>query len=135
MKKVKQINLLQTKERLKQQKTISHLVQIQTEADKCLKIQSELEELAKVKAEEKSAINTYAFQANRQLVGKLMEQREILLNRQEFLEKEKQATSVEISRSKAKNDILEKRKLKEKETDARQRIKKSEERNFVSSRR
>ena len=47
MKKVKQINLLQTKERLKQQKTISHLVQIQTEADKCLKIQSELEELAK----------------------------------------------------------------------------------------
>tara|TARA_B100000035_G_C20520500_1_gene345218 strand:+ start:30 stop:437 length:408 start_codon:yes stop_codon:yes gene_type:complete len=135
MKKVKQINLLQTKERLKQQKTISHLVQIQSEADKCLKIQSELEELAKDKAEEKSAINTYAFQANRQLVGKLMEQREILLNRQEFLEKEKQATSVEISRSKAKNDILEKRKLKEKETDARQRIKKSEERNFVSSRR
>ena len=91
MKKVKQINLLQTKERLKQQKTISHLVQIQTEADKCLKIQSELEELAKDKTEEKSAINTYAFQANRQLVGKLMEQREILLNRQEFLEKEKQA--------------------------------------------
>ena len=34
MKKVKQINLLQTKERLKQQKTISHLVQIQSEAEK-----------------------------------------------------------------------------------------------------
>jgi hypothetical protein len=38
MKKVKQINLLQTKERLQQQKTISHLVQIQSETEKCIKI-------------------------------------------------------------------------------------------------
>ena len=52
MKKVKQINLLQTKERLKQQKTISHLVQIQSEAEKCLKVSNDLEELARDKAEE-----------------------------------------------------------------------------------
>ena len=38
MKKVKQINLLQTKERLQQQKTISHLVQIQSETEKCIKL-------------------------------------------------------------------------------------------------
>ena len=50
MKKVKQINLLQTKERLKQQKTISHLVQIQSEAEKCLKVSNDLEELARDKA-------------------------------------------------------------------------------------
>jgi len=84
MKKVKQINLLQTKEKLKQQKTISHLVQIQSEAEKCLKIGKDLEELARDKADEKEVSSTYAFQANRQLVQKLMEQREILLNRQEF---------------------------------------------------
>ena len=90
MKKVKQISLLQTKERLKQQKTISHLVQIQSEADKCLKVSNDLEELAKDKAEEKEELNSYAFQANRQLVHKLMQQREILLNRQEFLEQEKE---------------------------------------------
>ena len=116
MKKVKQINLLQKKERLKQQKTISHLVQIQSEAEKCLKVSNDLEELARDKAEERQAVHAYAFQANRQLVQKLMEQREILLNRQEFLEEEKLATSIEISRSKAKNDALEKRKKNKKET-------------------
>ena len=135
MKKVKQINLLQTKERLKQQKTISHLVQIQSEAEKFLKVSNDLEELARDKAEEKQSINAYAFQANRQLVQKLMEQREILLNRQEFLEQEKLATTIEIGRSKAKNDVLEKRKKKEKVTDARKKNSKIDENNFVSGRR
>ena len=135
MKKVKQINLLQTKERLKQQKTISHLVQIQSESEKCLKVSNDLEELARDKAEEKQSVNAYAFQANRQLVQKLMEQREILLNRQEFLEQEKLATTIEIGRSKAKNDVLEKRKKKEKVTDARKKNSKIDENNFVSGRR
>ncbi len=135
MKKVKQISLLQTKERLKQQKTISHLVQIQSEADKCLKVSNDLEELAKDKAEEKEELNSYAFQANRQLVHKLMQQREILLNRQEFLEQEKVATSIEINRSKAKNDVLEKRKSKEKVRDARRKNTKVEESNYITTRR
>ena len=135
MKKVKQINLLQTKEKLKQQKTISHLVQIQSEAEKCLKIGKDLEELAKDKADEKEVGSTYAFQANRQLVQKLMEQREILLNRQEFLEQEKIATSIEINRSMAKNEVLEKRKLQERATDSRKKNAKIDEDNFIANRR
>ena len=135
MKKVKQINLLQTKEKLKQQKTISHLVQIQSEAEKCLKIGKDLEELAKDKADENEMGSTYAFQANRQLVQKLMEQREILLNRQEFLEQEKIATSIEINRSIAKNEVLEKRKLQEKVTDSRKKNTKIDENNFINNRR
>ena len=135
MKKVKQINLLQTKEKLKQQKTISHLVQIQSEAEKCLKIGKDLEELARDKADEKEVGSTYSFQANRQLVQKLMEQREILLNRQEFLEQEKIATSIEINRSMAKNEVLEKRKLQEKVTDARKKNTKIDEDNFIANRR
>ena len=135
MKKVKQINLLQTKEKLKQQKTISHLVQIQSEAEKCLKIGKDLEELAKDKADEKEMGSTYAFQANRQLVQKLMEQREILLNRQEFLEQEKIATSIEINRSMAKNEVLEKRKLQERATDSRKKNAKIDEDNFIANRR
>jgi regulatory protein YycI of two-component signal transduction system YycFG len=43
-----------------------------------------------------------------------MEQREILSNRQEFLQQEQVAITKEISKSKAKGDILEKKKLKEK---------------------
>ena len=110
MKKVKQIGLLQTKEKLNQNKTISHLADIELEVEKCLKVENELEEIAKQKSSERERVSSYSFQANRQLVQKVMEQREIIQNRQEYLAKEKIAAAQEISRSKAKTDVLEKRK-------------------------
>ena len=114
MKKIKQLNLLQTKEKLNQRKTISHLVVLKTEAEKCRKVSKELEEITKRKNNKNQEITTYSFQADRQLVQKLMEQREIISNRQEFLKQEQVAINKEISNSKAKTDILEKKKLKEK---------------------
>ena len=114
MKKIKQLNLLQTKEKLNQRKTISHLVGLKTEAEKCRKVSKELEEITKRKNNKNQEITTYSFQADRQLVQKLMEQREIISNRQEFLKQEQVAINREISNSKAKTDILEKKKLKEK---------------------
>ena len=104
---------MQTKEKLNQRKTISHLVDLKTEAEKCRKVGKELEEITKRKNNENQEITTYSFQADRQLVQKLMEQREILSNRQEFLKQEQVAITKEISNSKAKTDILEKKKLKE----------------------
>ena len=115
MKKVKQINLLQTKEKINQNKTISHLANIQSEAEKCLKVGTELEEIAKQKTSLKEQVTSYSFQADRQLVQKVMEQREILLNRQEYLAKERLAAVQEIGRSKAKTDVLEKRMQQEKD--------------------
>ena len=114
MKKIKQLNILQTKEKLNQRKTISHLVGLKTEAEKCRKVSKELEEITKRKNNKNQEITTYSFQADRQLVQKLMEQREIISNRQEFLKQEQVAINKEISNSKAKTDILEKKKLKEK---------------------
>ena len=114
MKKIKQLNLMQTKEKLSQRKTISQLVDLKTEAEKCRKVSNELEEITKRKNNENQEITAYSFQADRQLVQKLMEQREILSNRQEFLKQEQVAITKEISNSKAKTDILEKKKLKEK---------------------
>jgi len=114
MKKIKQLNLLQTKEKLNQRKTISHLVGLKTEPEKCRKVSKELEEITKRKNNKNQEITTYSFQADRQLVQKLMEQREIISNRQEFLKQEQVAINKEISNSKAKTDILEKKKLKEK---------------------
>ena len=105
---------MQTKEKLNQQKTISHLIDIKTEAEKCKKVGKELEEITKRKNNENQEITTYSFQADRQLVQRLMEQREILSNRQEFLKQEQVAITKVISNSKAKADILEKKKLKEK---------------------
>ena len=101
---------MQTKEKLNQQKTISHLIDIKTEAEKCKKVGKELEEITKRKNNENQEITTYSFQADRQLVHKLMEQREILSNRQEFLKQEQVAITKVISNSKAKADILEKKK-------------------------
>ena len=114
MKKIKQLNLMQTKEKLNQRKTISHLIDIKTEAEKCKKVGKELEEITARKTNENQEITTYSFQADRQLVHKLMEQRQILSNRQEFLKQEQVAITKVISNSKAKADILEKKKLKEK---------------------
>ena len=105
---------MQTKEKLNQRKTISHLIDIKTEAEKCKKVGKELEEITKRKNNENQEITTYSFQADRQLVQKLMEQREILSNRQEFLKQEQVAITKVISNSKAKADISEKKKLKEK---------------------
>ena len=105
---------MQTKEKLNQRKTISHLIDIKTEAEKCKKVGKELEEITKRKNNENQEITTYSFQADRQLVHKLMEQREILSNRQEFIKQEQVAITKVISNSKAKADILEKKKLKEK---------------------
>ncbi len=114
MKKIRQLNLLQTKEKLNQRKTISHLVDLKTEAEKCRKVSKELEEITKRKNNENQEINSYSFQADRQLVRKLMDQREILSNRQQFLKQEQVTITKEISKSKAKTDILEKKKFKEK---------------------
>jgi hypothetical protein len=113
MKKIKQLNLLQTKEKLNQRKTISHLVDLKDEAAKCQKVGQELEEITKQKMTENNEVTAYSFQANRQLMQKLMEQREILSNRQEFLKEEQLAVTREINKSKAKTDIIEKKKLRE----------------------
>lgn len=135
MKKVKQIGLLQTKEKLNQNKTISHLADIELEVEKCLKVENELEEIAKQKSSETDKVSSYSFQANRHLVQKVMEQREIIQNRQEFLEKEKIAAAQEISRSKAKTDVLEKRKrLERAKILAENEIKQEDKFNYIIKR-
>lgn len=135
MKKVKQIGLLQTKEKLNQNKTISHLADIELEVEKCLKVENELEEIAKQKSLERERVSSYSFQANRHLVQKVMEQREIIQNRQEYLAKEKIAAAQEISRSKAKTDVLEKRKrLERAKILAENEIKQEDKFNYIIKR-
>ena len=135
MKKVKQIGLLQTKEKLNQNKTISHLADIELEVEKCLKVENELKEIAKQKSSERERVSSYSFQANRHLVQKVMEQREIIQNRQEYLAKEKIAAAQEISRSKAKTDVLEKRKkLERAKILAENEIKKEDKFNYIIKR-
>ena len=94
-----------------------------------------MQEIAQDKAREEDVINSYSFQSNRQLIQKLMEQREILLNRQEFLEQEKMAVSAELSNSKSKNDVLEKKRVKEKIAGAAKKENKMDENHYLNNRR
>ena len=114
MKKIKRLHLLQKKENLKQRTTISHLANIKNESEKCQKVEKELKDLADQKLSESEEVNGYSFHANRQLIQKLLEQREILINRQEFLKNEELVVAKEISQSKAKTDVLERKKTEEK---------------------
>jgi hypothetical protein len=64
-----------------------------------------------------------------------MEQREIIQNRQEYLAKEKIAAAQEISRSKAKTDVLEKRKrLERAKILAENEIKQEDKFNYIIKR-
>ena len=105
MKKIKRLHLLQKKENLKQRTTISHLANIKSESEKCQKVEKELKDLADQKLSESDEVNGYSFHANRQLIQKLMEQREILINRQEFLKNEELVVAKEINQSKANSDV------------------------------
>ncbi len=58
MKKVKQIELLKSKEKLSRQKTVTQLMELKSEVEKCQRIERELEEIAKQKAVEKEKINS-----------------------------------------------------------------------------
>jgi hypothetical protein len=127
MKKVKQIELLKSKEKLSRQKTVTQLMELKSEVEKCQRIERELEEIAKQKAVEKEKLTAYLFQSNRQLVHKVMEQREILQNRQEFLEKEQAAVTNEINKSRFKSQILEEKRKKEKEKVLEEIISKQED--------
>ena len=135
MKKIKQLKLLQTKEKLKQRKTISQLANIKTETEKCQKVEKELKEITEQKSSETYEVNGYSFHANRQLIQKLMEQREILSNRKEFLKAEELVVVKEINQSKAKNEVFEQKTNEEKNKIFMKNERKQEERYNQASKR
>ena len=55
-----------------------------------------------------------AFIVDRHLVHKMMDQKQVLKNRIEFLRNERSAALVELNKSKVKLETIEKRKLKTK---------------------
>ena len=57
MKKVKQIELLKSKEKLSRQKTVTQLIELKSEVEKCQRIERELEEIAKQKMNDLNAID------------------------------------------------------------------------------
>ena len=85
MKKLRVLNLMGKKQLLSRQRATEVVNKLDSELTNCKKITNDLEELANEKSKSLGPVNSYSFQAERQLVMKLMAQKQILLNRQDFL--------------------------------------------------
>ena len=114
MRKLKRFDLLKVKERLARQKTITQLNEVSSDEKKSKSISDELYNLLSDKSLINEELEATAFIVDRHLVHKMMDQKQVLQNRIEFLRNEKSAALVELNKSKAKLETIEKRKLKTK---------------------
>lgn len=112
MKELKKYNLLQVKEKLKRQKSINELTQLEADADKCQTINRELDRLLSENHALIEEIGVQSFVSNRRLMQKMFDQKEVISNRLEFLDKEKLAVLAEVKKSTTKDEIVERKKSK-----------------------
>ena len=112
MKELKKYNLLQVKEKLKRQKSINELTQLEADADKCQTINRELDRLLSENHALIEEIGVQSFISNRRLMQKMIDQKEVISNRLEFLDKEKLAVLAEVKKSTTKDEIVERKKSK-----------------------
>ena len=112
MKELKKYNLLQVKEKLKRQKSINELTQLEADADKCQTINRELDRLLSENHALIEEIGVQSFVSNRRLMQKMFDQKEVISNRLEFLDREKLAVLAEVKKSTTKEEIVERKKSK-----------------------
>jgi hypothetical protein len=121
MSKLKILKLLRKKEIISRQSASDVVVKLDAELEKCKRVTRDIDEIAHQKAILLEKSNCYSFQIERQLLLKLMEQKEILVNRQEFLTDEKQSASLQLSKIQKKVEYFE---SVVKETEIKDRTKK-----------
>ena len=103
---------MQVKEKLKRQKSINELTQLEADADKCQNINRELDRLLSENHALIEEIGVQSFVSNRRLMQKMFDQKEVISNRLEFLDKEKLAVLAEVKKSTTKDEIVERKKSK-----------------------
>ena len=134
MKELKKYNLLQVKEKLKRQKSINELNQLEADADKCQTISKELDRLLSENNALIEEIGVQSFVSNRRLMQKMFDQKEVISNRLEFLDREKLAVLAEVKKSATKDEIVERKKSKIKKQAQDTLFKKQDESLFVFKR-
>jgi len=112
LKELKKYNLLQVKEKLKRQKSINELSQLEADAEKCQTINRELDRLLSENQALIEEIGVQSFVSNRRLMQKMFDQKEVISNRLEFLDREKLAVLAEVKKSTTKDEIVERKKSK-----------------------
>ena len=110
MKELKKYHLLQVKEKHKRQKSINELNQLEADSKKCETIKKELNRLLSENHAVIEEIGVQSFVSNRRLMQKMLEQKQVISNRLEFLDKEKLVVLSDVKRSSAKEEIVERKK-------------------------
>ena len=112
MRKIKRIELLQAKEKLKRKHSATRLEEINADQKKCSNIYSELGALVDASASKKESLSSSLYISERAIIHQMMEQKEIVTNRLEFLQDEKKIIVEELNRSEFKDKVFKKRKEK-----------------------
>ena len=111
MKKIKVLDLMTKRHAISRMRAAEVLNKLDNELENCRRITDELNELANEKSSTTEVSTSYLFQAERYLVMKLMAQKEILLNRQDYLSDEISSASKNVSVIQSKIDFINELKL------------------------
>ncbi|NCX29291.1 MAG: hypothetical protein EBX20_11675 [Rhodobacterales bacterium] len=111
MKKIKVLDLMTKRHAISRMRAAEVLNKLDNELENCRRITDELNELANEKSNTTEVSTSYLFQAERYLVMKLMAQKEILLNRQDYLSDEISSASKNVSAIQSKIDLINELKL------------------------
>ena len=113
MKKAKLLNLLMKKAKVEKSKILSELQTLGDEKDKTGALASEIFEITNQKANQSNTQSVYSYQVDRQLTQKLMQQKEVLDNRTEFLQHQMDAIRKKVTHIQSREDMLKKKKISE----------------------
>ena len=111
MKKIKALDLMTKRHSISRMRAAEILNKLDNELENCRRVTDELNELASEKSVTSEVSTSYLFQAERFLVMKLMAQKEILLNRQDYLSDEISSASKNVSSIQSKIDLINELKL------------------------
>jgi chaperonin cofactor prefoldin len=112
MKKIKVLDLMTKRHAISRMRAAKVLNKLDNELENCRRVTDELNELANEKSSISEVSTSYLFQAERYLVMKLMAQKEILLNRQDYLSDEISSASKNVNAIQSKIDRIKELKLK-----------------------
>jgi hypothetical protein len=111
MKKIKVLDLMTKRHAISRMRAAEVMNKLDSELEHCRRVTDELNELANEKSNTTEVSTSYLFQAERYLVMKLMAQKEILLNRQDYLSDEISSASKNVTAIQSKIDLINELKL------------------------
>ena len=115
------------------QKSICDLNGLEADAEKCQKMTNELQKLLEEYNSNIDKIGVNSFISKRRLMHKMLDQKEVILNRLEFLENEKSVILEEVTKSQVKRELFVKKQAELKKQLLNERINKDDHSSVIRS--